>query len=43
MATSTDNKHPELYEGPLSIAPAKYAGKLEGKVVRHTMANCQRH
>lgn len=33
MASSADSTLPDMYESYPAIAPAKYAGKLDGKVV----------
>lgn len=34
MATSANSTLPVIYESYEAISPAKYAGKLQGKVVR---------
>jgi len=37
MATSADSTLPVIYESYEVISPAKYAGKLQGKVVRQRL------
>ena len=37
MASSANSTLPDIYESYDAIAPAKYAGKLQGKVVREPL------
>lgn len=38
MASSADSILPDVYESYPAIAPAKYTGKLDGKVVRRRLS-----